>query len=60
MDEVADIFDRLAVGLGFGDGYVVQGGDIGSKIGRIIAAKHSSCKGMNQSTSSRKVTCKGR
>lgn len=31
--------------LGFGDGYVAQGGDIGSKVARILGAKYSSCKG---------------
>ena len=45
IEDLARIFDKLMVGLGFADGYVVQGGDIGSKVGRIMAAKHDSCKG---------------
>jgi microsomal epoxide hydrolase len=45
IEDLARIFDKLLVGLGFVDGYVVQGGDIGSKVGRIMAAKHDSCKG---------------
>jgi hypothetical protein len=49
IEDIARIFDKLMVGLGFGDGYVVQGGDIGSKIGRIMAAEHASCKGDNPS-----------
>lgn len=33
------------VNLGFESGYVAQGGDVGSKISRILGAKHDSCKG---------------
>jgi microsomal epoxide hydrolase len=46
IEDIARIFDKLMVGLGFADGYVVQGGDIGSKVGRIMAAEHASCKGI--------------
>lgn len=35
--------NALMQDLGFGDGYVVQGGDIGSKVARVIAAEHTSC-----------------
>jgi microsomal epoxide hydrolase len=30
--------------LGFGAAYVVQGGDIGSKVARVLAAGHEACK----------------
>lgn len=33
------------IGLGFGQGYVVQGGDLGSFIARAMAVKHDECKG---------------
>lgn len=31
--------------LGYGSGYIVQGGDVGSKVARVMAAKHEECKG---------------
>ena len=34
-------------GLGFRSGYVVQGGDIGSYISRILATTDDSCKAMH-------------
>lgn len=43
--DAARLIDRLMIGLGFGSGYIAQGGDIGSKIGRALGAKYSSCKG---------------
>jgi microsomal epoxide hydrolase len=45
LEDIARILNRLVVGLGFEQGYVVQGGDIGSKIARVMAAEHASCKG---------------
>lgn len=45
IEDVARLFNKLAIQLGFGEGYVVQGGDIGSKISRVIAAEHDACKG---------------
>lgn len=49
--KVADssrIMHKLMLSLGFGtSGYLVQGGDIGSMIGRHIAAKYAECKGMH-------------
>jgi microsomal epoxide hydrolase len=32
------------VGLGFGSGYVVQAGDIGSYIARVLGSKYEQCK----------------
>jgi len=44
IEDVARVMNTLTIGVGFGDGYVVQGGDIGSKVGRIMAAVHDECK----------------
>ncbi|THC96524.1 hypothetical protein EYZ11_004023 [Aspergillus tanneri] len=43
-EDVARVVDRLMEDLGFGSGYVAQGGDIGSKVARILAVDHDSCK----------------
>lgn len=43
-EDAARIIDKLMVGLGFGGGYVSQGGDIGSFITRILASQYDSCK----------------
>lgn len=45
IEDIARVFDKLARGLGFGKGYIVQGGDIGSKVARVMAVEHNSCKG---------------
>ncbi|KAL9621026.1 MAG: hypothetical protein Q9160_004544 [Pyrenula sp. 1 TL-2023] len=44
VEDMARIIAKLAVSLGFGNGFVVQGGDVGSKVARVIAAKHEECK----------------
>jgi len=46
LGDVSAIMDGLMKALGFGDGYVAQGGDLGSKISRILGAKYPSCKGV--------------
>ena len=43
--DVARIMDKLMKRLGFGEGYVVQGGDVGSKVARFIGVNHDACKG---------------
>ncbi|KAL3482449.1 Alpha/Beta hydrolase protein [Aspergillus californicus] len=43
----ARIIDKLMNGLGFGAGYVAQGGDIGSRIARILGVKYDSCKAVH-------------
>jgi microsomal epoxide hydrolase len=45
IGDVARLINKLMLGLGYGSGYVVQGGDVGSKVARVIAAKHDECKG---------------
>ncbi|KAH1943513.1 hypothetical protein KXV69_007433 [Aspergillus fumigatus] len=42
--DVARVMDQLMKGLGFGGGYVAQGGDIGSRISRVLAVDFESCK----------------
>ena len=41
---IAKVMDKLMIGLGFGDGYITQGGDIGSFVSRILAATSPTCK----------------
>jgi microsomal epoxide hydrolase len=43
--EVPNILNQLMMDLGFGSGYVAQGGDIGSRVARILAVEHEACKG---------------
>lgn len=45
IEDVARVMNKLMIGLGFGSGYIVQGGDIGSKVGRVMAAVYPECKG---------------
>ena len=40
----AKVLDKLMHGLGFGDGYVAQGGDIGSFVTRVFAVTSPACK----------------
>ncbi|CAG8218983.1 unnamed protein product [Penicillium salamii] len=40
----ARIMNKLMVDLGFGSGYVAQGGDLGSMIVRVMSVNHSECK----------------
>lgn len=43
LSDIARIFNKLAIEcLGFAS-YVVQGGDIGSKVARVLAAEHDQC-----------------
>lgn len=44
LRDSARLLNKLMLGLGF-DGYVVQGGDIGSYTARIIASTYDACKG---------------
>lgn len=46
LENVCFVMDKLLVGLGFGSGYLVQGGDIGSAVCRILALNYEACKGM--------------
>ena len=44
---IARVMDKLMVGLGFGDGYIAQGGDIGSFVSRVLGATAPSCKAVH-------------
>ncbi|KAI9757712.1 MAG: hypothetical protein M4579_003337 [Chaenotheca gracillima] len=46
-EDTARLMDKLAKGLGFGSGYIAQGGDIGSRISRVLAIHHDSCKAVH-------------
>ena len=48
MQDMARIINKLMVGLGFGSGYVAQGGDIGSSVSRILAVDYPSCKALHR------------
>ncbi|KAK4503682.1 hypothetical protein PRZ48_004597 [Zasmidium cellare] len=41
---IAAVMDKLMVGLGFGDGYIPQGGDVGSFVTRVLAVTSPSVK----------------
>ncbi|TVY82933.1 putative epoxide hydrolase [Lachnellula suecica] len=47
LGDVAALMDGLMGNLGFGGGYVAQGGDVGSKVSRILGAKCASCKAVH-------------
>lgn len=47
LQDVASIMNSLMVELGFGKGYVCQGGDIGSKISRVMAATYTQVKAIH-------------
>jgi microsomal epoxide hydrolase len=46
LSDIARLFDRLAQNLGF-TSYLCQGGDIGSKVARVMAAEHDRCKAVH-------------
>ena len=46
-EDIAFVTNELMVGLGFGDGYVAHGGDIGSFISRICAVRYDACKAIH-------------
>lgn len=48
LQDQAQIIDSLMVRLGFSDGYVAQGGDIGSFIARILGATSKHCKAIHR------------
>ncbi|KAL1988595.1 hypothetical protein VTN96DRAFT_8990 [Rasamsonia emersonii] len=47
IQDVARVMNALMVELGFGNGYVAQGGDIGSKVARVMAAEHDACRAVH-------------
>ena len=45
IDDIGAIMNQLMLDLGFGGGYIAQGGDIGSRIARTMAWTYETCKG---------------
>ncbi|KAL8743847.1 MAG: hypothetical protein Q9190_003836 [Brigantiaea leucoxantha] len=44
MEDVARLMNKLMISLGFARGYTAQGGDIGSKVSRVLAVSYEACK----------------
>ena len=56
--ETARVMQRLMERLGFGEeGYVAQGGDLGSYTSQVLAAQFESCKAIHCKSSSSLGTC---
>lgn len=47
-DRAARLMNQLMVDLGFGEGYVAQGGDLGSMLARIMSARYDECKAFHR------------
>ncbi|KAF2722235.1 alpha/beta-hydrolase [Polychaeton citri CBS 116435] len=47
VPDAAAMMDKLMVGLGFGSGYLAQGGDIGSYVSRVLNGISESCKALH-------------
>lgn len=47
IEQAARLMNQFMLDLGFGDGYITQGGDLGSMIGRAMAANHEECKALH-------------
>jgi len=45
MHDIHAVMNQLLVDLGFGGGYIAQGGDIGSRVAKALAAEYDACKG---------------
>ncbi|EAW25566.1 epoxide hydrolase family protein [Aspergillus fischeri NRRL 181] len=44
LDSAAQVMNQLMIDLGFGKGYVAQGGDVGSTLSLILLRKYKGCK----------------
>ncbi|VUC25506.1 unnamed protein product, partial [Clonostachys rosea] len=47
IETAAGAIHNLMIGLGFGSGYIAQGGDLGSFFCRVLALKYDACKGIH-------------
>ncbi|KAL4904250.1 hypothetical protein BDW74DRAFT_154514 [Aspergillus multicolor] len=47
VERAAMIMNQLMEELGFGDGYIVQGGDLGSMLARIMSVEYEGCKALH-------------
>jgi microsomal epoxide hydrolase len=50
VENIASCQNQVMQNLGFGEGYIAQGGDIGSSIARIMTADYASCKALHLNT----------
>jgi microsomal epoxide hydrolase len=44
-EDIARLMNKFMIGLGFGSGYICQGGDIGSFTAKVMAGTYDECKG---------------
>lgn len=44
--DAARLMNTLMCELGFEDGYIAQGGDVGSRVARVMGVEHEACKGV--------------
>uniref|UniRef100_A0A8H7NHA4 AB hydrolase-1 domain-containing protein n=1 Tax=Bionectria ochroleuca TaxID=29856 RepID=A0A8H7NHA4_BIOOC len=42
-EDIGRIMNKLMIGLGFGNGYISQGGDIGAFVSWVLAVNHKEC-----------------
>lgn len=47
LDRAAFIMNQLMLDLGFGGGYIAQGGDLGSILARIMSVQYNECKALH-------------
>lgn len=47
LDQAARIMHQLMMDLGFSEGYLAQGGDLGSLLARIMSVNYQECKGLH-------------
>lgn len=47
LDRAARIMNQLMVDLGFGNGYIAQGGDLGSMLARMMSIEYKECKALH-------------
>lgn len=50
IQDTAQVVDDLLVGLGFDNGYVAQGGDVGSLVAQALSLSFDSCRGGSHPT----------
>ncbi|KAF4463305.1 epoxide hydrolase [Fusarium albosuccineum] len=48
MVDAARILNQMMIELGFGNGYIAQGGDVGSFISSLLARNHAECKAFHR------------
>jgi pimeloyl-ACP methyl ester carboxylesterase len=52
MNDIGALMNQLMIDLGFDEGYIAQGGDIGSRVAKILAWDYEACKGKSLSLNS--------